>query len=65
MKKKLGGVNDDKYTLLVFEKATEGFVQHGVLCKQGLTFKLRLFASLYFGSGLSVSRETKALAVVS
>jgi len=25
--------------------------QHGVLCKQGLTFKLRLFASLYFGSG--------------
>ena len=26
-------------------------VQHGVLCKQGLTFKLRHFASLYFGSG--------------
>jgi hypothetical protein len=24
---------------------------HGVLCKQGLTFKLRLFASLCFGSG--------------
>jgi hypothetical protein len=23
------------------------------LCKQGLTFKLRLFASLYFGSGLT------------
>jgi hypothetical protein len=25
--------------------------QHGVLCKQGWTFKLRLFASLYFGTG--------------
>jgi hypothetical protein len=23
------------------------------LCKQGVTFKLRLFASLYFGSGLT------------
>lgn len=26
-------------------------LEHGVLCKQGWTFKLRLFASLYFGSG--------------
>lgn len=29
----------------------KAYCQHGVLCKQGLTFKLRLFASLYFGSG--------------
>jgi hypothetical protein len=38
-------------TYLIDQHGRRVFVQHWVLCKQGLMFKLRLFASLYFGSG--------------
>ena len=38
-------------THIIDDHVERASVQHGVLCKQGLTFKLRLFASLYFGSG--------------